>query len=399
MKKCPTCGFDIEDSVSFCPECGANVQNISNHPTNNNSQTNENDSLRAKFENENSNAPLETNNNVFETNPNQNVYNTMPNQTSSSENQNFAGTYQPTSVQYPNQINAQPQDKANIGFAILSWFIPLFGWIYWGTKKNEKPKAAKTCGIVATISFAINILLSIIGTIIAGAGAFATIGALDSIIDENNYSYSDTFDDDDWNDFVESYGDVEKSINTETTKVPETTTSKAATAPRADISSKWTDYVVSINGTKITLPCSWSDFNSKTGFDFKDSDDRTTTLKDNQYTTSVIIEKNGQKIAVRFINTSGSQKTLSECQVAAIKADSFYEPTADIVFAGGIKVGDKADITSLKRLFGEPTRVYDSDNSDYHIYTYEDDKSLYNEIEIIISDGKVKEISLEHFDF
>ena len=92
MKKCPTCGFDIEDSVSFCPECGANVQNISNHPTNNNSQTNENDSLRAKFENENSNAPLETNNNVFETNPNQNVYNTMPNQTSSSENQNFAGT-------------------------------------------------------------------------------------------------------------------------------------------------------------------------------------------------------------------------------------------------------------------------------------------------------------------
>lgn len=49
-----------------------------------------------------------------------------------------------------------PEQKANAGLAVLSWFIPLAGLVIYLTEKDTKPKTAAACGKCALASFIIN---------------------------------------------------------------------------------------------------------------------------------------------------------------------------------------------------------------------------------------------------
>lgn len=51
--------------------------------------------------------------------------------------------------------NAAAADEVNIGFVILSVFIPLFGFIYWAINAKTYPKRARACGIAAIIAVAL----------------------------------------------------------------------------------------------------------------------------------------------------------------------------------------------------------------------------------------------------
>jgi len=53
-------------------------------------------------------------------------------------------------------------DKANIGFAVLSFFIPLVGLILFIVWKSETPLKAKYCGIGALIGFIAPVILFLI---------------------------------------------------------------------------------------------------------------------------------------------------------------------------------------------------------------------------------------------
>lgn len=66
---------------------------------------------------------------------------------------------QPTSTQQPEVDNS-----VSTGLVILSFLIPLFGIIYWPIKAKERPKCARTCGIVALVSWAVFFLLGMIGS-------------------------------------------------------------------------------------------------------------------------------------------------------------------------------------------------------------------------------------------
>ena len=63
---------------------------------------------------------------------------------------------------------APVEEKANVGLCILSFFIPLFGIIYWAVMNSEQPKTAKACGITALVSWGVGILVSVLCTV----GAF-----------------------------------------------------------------------------------------------------------------------------------------------------------------------------------------------------------------------------------
>lgn len=72
----------------------------------------------------------------------------------------------------PYGMPQQPvEQKASVGFAILSFFIPLAGLIIFLTKKNDRPKTAKVSGICALVSFILNIVIGIIGGVIGGVAA------------------------------------------------------------------------------------------------------------------------------------------------------------------------------------------------------------------------------------
>lgn len=72
----------------------------------------------------------------------------------------------------PYGMPQQPiEEKASVGLAILSFFIPLAGLIIFLTKKNDRPKTAKVSGIYALVSFILNIVIGVIGGVIGGVAA------------------------------------------------------------------------------------------------------------------------------------------------------------------------------------------------------------------------------------
>jgi len=52
----------------------------------------------------------------------------------------------------------QVEDNGSVGFAILSFFIPIVGLILFLSWKDSRPKTAKQAGIWAIVGFILNIL-------------------------------------------------------------------------------------------------------------------------------------------------------------------------------------------------------------------------------------------------
>lgn len=57
---------------------------------------------------------------------------------------------------------ANEDDKKSVGLNVLSFFIPLFGWIYGGINHKTYPIKAKGCIVSAFIGFGVSLLCSII---------------------------------------------------------------------------------------------------------------------------------------------------------------------------------------------------------------------------------------------
>lgn len=76
------------------------------------------------------------------------------------------GGYNPYAAPMPPQ-----EQKANVGLAILSFFIPIVGIVLYFTQKNEKPKTAKACGKAALACIIINVIIGIIYSVIIGVAA------------------------------------------------------------------------------------------------------------------------------------------------------------------------------------------------------------------------------------
>lgn len=56
----------------------------------------------------------------------------------------------------------EDNDKTNVFLAILSFLIPLVGWILAAVNKYEKPNAARTYSLCAWIAFVLNIIFRLI---------------------------------------------------------------------------------------------------------------------------------------------------------------------------------------------------------------------------------------------
>lgn len=141
------------------------------------------------------------------------------------ENNNFGNQYDTepqNNVQYTAPVNAPaPQEeKASVGLAILSFFIPLAGLIIFLTKKDTRPKTAKVSGICALVSFILNILISVIMT---AAGGAAFLLADDALTDDSSYSeeldYDSSTDDEANNEAIQ--GEIESKTEAASEAVTE----------------------------------------------------------------------------------------------------------------------------------------------------------------------------------
>lgn len=82
----------------------------------------------------------------------------------------------------PNQV----EEKASVGFAILSFLIPIAGLIIFLVEKDKRPKTAKVSGICALVSFIISLASTLIMTL-AGGAIFASLDDEDLDIDDSYY--------------------------------------------------------------------------------------------------------------------------------------------------------------------------------------------------------------------
>lgn len=117
----------------------------------------------------------------------------------------------------PYGMPQQPiEEKASVGFAILSFFIPLAGLIIFLTKKNDRPKTAKVSGICALVSVVLGTVISIIASGIFTSRIIDTDFAneLDSYINDEIGDNSDNLvDGDELGNFVCDVTDVSKTTD------------------------------------------------------------------------------------------------------------------------------------------------------------------------------------------
>lgn len=105
--QCPNCGATVPDNATVCPKC--------NHP------------LNLSFQ--------------------QSPFQQSIGQHAAHQQQ----TYQPATAEEP-----------NVGLNILSFFVPLAGWILWGVYRNNSPKQAKSYSKWAWYGFGAGFVVSFV---------------------------------------------------------------------------------------------------------------------------------------------------------------------------------------------------------------------------------------------
>ncbi len=120
---CGKCGAQIKPDAFFCPSCGEPVANS---------------------------RPIQPINNTYQY-PDNNMY-------QQPVNNMYA---QQGGFQQPYGYNGQA-DKPSTGLTVLSAFIPLAGFILWGTNKKDSPVAAKRYLHMALIGWAASFVLSLL---------------------------------------------------------------------------------------------------------------------------------------------------------------------------------------------------------------------------------------------
>lgn len=142
MSFCPNCGKELEGNPLFCPECGTYLMNAA--AAQQSAPQPEPQPQPQVQQGEYYQPPVQQQPQQYQQAPN---YNTVPPQQPYG-----APVYAP-----------QVEDKTKVGLVILSFFIPIVGWILFFTKRKKTPKAARAYGIAATVSFAIGVITSRLG--------------------------------------------------------------------------------------------------------------------------------------------------------------------------------------------------------------------------------------------
>lgn len=291
------------------------------------------------------------------------------------------------------------EQKANVGLAILSWFIPLVGLILFITKKNNEPKTAKACGVCALISFILSFIASLLLFAIPFMIGF-TSEFEEDYDNENNYTYEENYDYEDDYDYDNNNSaneNTNNNVGNNTTNNDNTSTNVDTTA---NSSTNWKDYKMVINNQTVTLPTTYTQLKSLTGASYKSSDEKT-YLGKNNYTYLNMYKNDKFVLTVDIINTTASDLIYTECPIINISQREYHieQGSTPIVFPGGLVAGQKITEDELIKLFGEPQtqKEYNGENYVSRTYIYQESKTWstrqYYKIEVV--NGVIDTLTLD----
>lgn len=299
------------------------------------------------------------------------------------------GTAVNNNVSVNDNLSSNNQDKTNIWLVVLSWFIPIAGFIIFFVQKKSSPKTAKASGICALISAILNVIIVVlVFRLILGLGAYTTNKTLektesifDDVVDKIEENVSDDTD--------ESVNEDDETLNDSADTVIDNA--------NISVSNDWKQYQVAIAGKTLTLPMAYSELVAATGFTAKSSD--ADSVLSNNYYAMVNMYKN-EKLAlyIEVMNTSGADVKYSDCNVTRISQTKYQisQGADPIVFPGGIKAGDAITDDQIIALFGTPNDIKDYGTSKQYTYLSDTTWTTVNNFKIKVVDGIVDEIALDH---
>lgn len=347
---CNKCNAQVQDGVQYCPNCGNNLAAAS-------------------------------------------VDNTMNAANANTENQPVMPDVNQNSGVSPanngNQNNGQ--DKVNVWLVVLSWFIPLAGLIIFFVKKDSSPKTAKASGICALISFLLNLVI--------------VIASFSLIFGVANKAYNDTIDQagsmiediyDEMEDQIEDAEDIIEDAMDEVTSGDSAIGSDTTTTPTA-VSADWKQYQIGIAGKTVTLPMSYTDIATATGFALKDTY-KNLVLPNNHYALVNLYKNDKLALYIEVFNNSGVEAKYVDCKVTRVSQTKYQisQGAEAIVFPGGIKAGDAVTDVQITTLFGAPNDLKVNGTTKQYTYLSDTTWTTTNNFKIKVVDGIIDEIQLDH---
>ena len=349
---CIWCGKQVDDDTKFCPNCGKEI-------------------LKDEKEVSDEKVSSTTEEEITTQNSANQVVEPVKEE-KASDNQNTE-----TVNETKSSDNSSTSEKVDIGFAILSFFIPLAGLIIFFVKKDKEPKTAKASGICAIVGFLLGIIISFIITFLVISGG---LKMSEKMIDKSLNTFDKVIEK---SDDVTDYNEENKDI---------------------DVSNDSDVYEFIVNGYEIELPCSYDDLKKATGFSMKSSDENS-VLSNNYYTIVNMYKNDKLALYTEILNDTGGDAKYTEGKITRVSQSKYQVSNgADkIVFPGGLTAGEEITIDKIKELFGEPTDTneYSSDGYESLTYTYNADTSwtTTNYFEIKVVNGVIDEITLDNRNY
>lgn len=276
--------------------------------------------------------------------------------------QSGASVFYPTQQPQNSPVYQQPPaaDKSNIWLNVLSFFVPIFGIIWYFVKREKKPKEAKGTLKTAIVGVAVNFAIILLGFIFVFVGTGLVLGGMESAVPETTVA------------------SVENPVFSP--QVPNAETAE-------DL------YRLSISGQNIQLPIELTAFENTTGFRVKDSESNPydIVLQPGEHKTVTEKHYQGTEVFLDIFNNSSSPKALGYCTVGGIS--QYANSGNPITFANGIQVGQHMTKSDAVSVFGAPSDLTESDG--YVRLTYYEDYDQYASkrmFVITLENGVVTEI-------
>jgi len=167
----------------------------------------------------------------------------------------------------------------------------------------------------------------------------------------------------------------------------------------------FTNYQFTVNGTTLSLPCTYDEIVAATGWEMKSSESKS-WLEGGYYTSVSLRNENDDTMCtIDIYNNTDEDLIYTDCKVTEIYQTEWAITEKDavaIVFPGNLKAGDEnITLEKLVALFGEPARTYTNDEYEgyvYEEYTFSEDESwtTRNCIKVYLVNGIIDNISMDH---
>lgn len=147
----------------------------------------------------------------------------------------------------------------------------------------------------------------------------------------------------------------------------------------------------------MTLPISYNDFSSTTGFKLKEFFS-TNVLKNNYYMLANLYKNDKLGLSGEIYNDFGSETIVSNCKITRVsqRKSHISNNVGQVVFPGNLKVNDEITEDKLIMLFGQPNdkRAYSS--SITYLYNADPSWTTTNYYKIVVVDGIIDELTLDN---